>query len=181
MSVLCDRSIRLYQGVEFEVTPWDSERVQPASLDVCFGNKVLLPRVRGGDLTWFERVIGNDDFFILGRGEFALAQTLERVTLGSRVGAQLAGRSSWGRLGLGIHITAGWIDPGFDGHITLELHNVGPVPLHIRPGDSIGQLILHLLDETCERPYAGRYNGAEGVQAPRGGRGFGHRQGSRDA
>lgn len=181
MSVLCDRTLRRLQGVEFDVAPWDDARVQPASLDVCFGNKLLVPRVKGGDLAWHERVIGNDDFYILGRGEFALGHTLERVTLGARIGAQLAGRSSWGRMGLAIHITAGWIDPGFDGHITLELHNIGPVPLHIRPGDSIGQLILHLLDEPCAKPYVGRYSNADTVQAPLGGRGFGHRQGSRDA
>ena len=102
--------------------------------------------------------VEDDRPFILHPGEFVLGSTLERVTLPDDLVARLEGKSSLGRLGLLIHSTAGFIDPGWDGHVTLELSNVANLPITIYPEMKIGQISFVQLSEPAERPY-----GSEGI------------------
>ena len=104
------------------------------------------------DLTELVEADG-DEPFILHPGEFVLGATLERVTLGDDLVARLEGKSSLGRLGLQVHSTAGFIDPGFDGHVTLELSNVANLPITLYAGMKVGQLSFLELDRPAERPY----------------------------
>ena len=111
--------------------------------------------------------VEEDEAFILHPGEFVLGSTLERVTLPDDLVARLEGKSSLGRLGLLIHSTAGFIDPGWDGHVTLELSNVANLPITIYPGMKIGQLSFVQLSEPAERPYGSagigsKYQGQRG-------------------
>jgi dCTP deaminase len=166
--VLSDGAIRrLIDAGRIAIDPYDPELMQPSSLDVradryfrVFRNSrypyidVTRPQE---DLTELVEV-GDDEPFILHPGEFVLGSTLERVTLPDDLVARLEGKSSLGRLGLLIHSTAGFIDPGWDGHITLELSNVANLPITIIPGMKIGQLSFVQLSEPAERPY-----GSEGI------------------
>ena len=109
---------------------------------------------------------------MLHPGEFVLGSTLERVKLGNDVVARLEGKSSLGRLGLLIHSTAGFIDPGFEGHITLELSNVATLPIAIFPGMKIGQISFYQMTTEAEFPYGSpelgsKYQGQSGPTASR--------------
>ena len=113
-----------------------------------------------------------DEPFILHPGEFVLASTYEAVTLPDDIAARLEGKSSLGRLGLLTHSTAGFIDPGFTGHVTLELSNVATLPIKLWPGMKIGQLCFFRLSSPSERPYgspaySSRYQGQRGPTASR--------------
>ena len=129
--------------------PLDRELVQPASIDVrldrlfrLFDNhrySVIDPAVDQSDLTHLVDV-GPEQPFVLHPGEFVLGATYELVTLGDDIAARLEGKSSLGRLGLLTHSTAGFIDPGFSGHVTLELSNTATMPILLYPGMKIGQL-----------------------------------------
>jgi dCTP deaminase len=175
--VLSDRTIRrlLDQG-QIEIDPYDASLLQPSSVDVrvdrffrVFHNArypyidVKQPQE---DLT--ELVEMEDGApFILHPGEFALASTLERIRLPDDLVARLEGKSSLGRLGLLIHSTAGFIDPGWDGHVTLELSNVANLPITIYPEMKIGQLSFVQLSEPAETPYGSgelgsKYQGQQG-------------------
>jgi dCTP deaminase len=99
--------------------------------------------------------------FILHPGEFVLGSTIERVTLGAAFVARLEGKSSLGRLGLLCHATAGWIDPGFSGRITLELSNVSNLPIKVYPGMPIGQLSFARLSSPALRPYGSETTGSK--------------------
>ncbi|HEY7174211.1 MAG TPA: dCTP deaminase, partial [Micromonosporaceae bacterium] len=105
--------------------------------------------------------------FVLHPGEFVLASTLEVITLGDQLAGRLEGKSSLGRLGLLTHSTAGFIDPGFSGHVTLELSNVANLPINLWPGMKIGQLCMFRLSSPAEHPYGSavygsRYQGQRG-------------------
>ena len=156
--------------------PWDPGMVQPSSVDVrldkffrVFENHrypSIDPSVEQPDLT---RLIETpvDEPFVLHPGEFVLGSTFERVTLGSAVAARLEGKSSLGRLGLLTHSTAGFIDPGFSGHVTLELSNMATLPEKLWPGMKIGQLCFFQLSSPAEHPYGSsqygsRYQGQRG-------------------
>jgi dCTP deaminase len=120
-----------------------------------------------------------DEPFILHPGEFVLGSTYEFVTLPDDVAARLEGKSSLGRLGLLTHSTAGFIDPGFGGHVTLELSNVATLPIKLWPGMKIGQLCFFKLSSPAEHPYGSseygsRYQGQRGPTASRSFRGFVH-------
>lgn len=137
------------------INPYVADNLQPASLDITIGDEILIPGRR------------NDaKIFPLPRaiqvGEFALASTAEEVRLPADISARLEGRSSWGRLGLVVHVTAGFIDPGFHGQITLELKNVGSQPIHVAPGDRIGQLSFTRLSSPSRHPYNGNYQNQHG-------------------
>ena len=113
-----------------------------------------------------------DEGFILHPGEFVLASTFEQVTLADDIAARLEGKSSLGRLGLLTHSTAGFIDPGFSGHVTLELSNMATLPIRLWPGMKIGQLCFFTLSSPAERPYGqgathSRYYGQRGPTASR--------------
>lgn len=175
--VLSDKSIREAIAQErIKVDPFDPAAVQPSSIDLRVDNQfrvfrnsrypyidVKLPQE---DLTELIEV-RPDEPFILHPGEFALGSTLERVTLPDDLVARLEGKSSLGRLGLLIHSTAGFIDPGFDGHITLELSNVSKLPITIYPNMRIGQISFLRTTTPVERPYGSRELGSR-YQAQRG-------------
>ncbi len=161
--VLSDRTIRrLVEEGRIGIAPYDPSLMQPSSLDVrvdryfrVFRNSrypYIDVKTEQEELTELVEVSG-DEAFILHPGEFVLGSTLERVTLPDDLVARLEGKSSLGRLGLLIHSTAGFIDPGWDGHVTLELSNVANLPITIYPGMKIGQLSFVQLTEPAERPY----------------------------
>jgi dCTP deaminase len=163
------------------LTPYDEAMVQPSSIDVrldkffrTFSNHkypVIDPREEQSDLTELVEV-ANETSFILHPGEFVLGSTYEVVQLPDDLAARLEGKSSLGRLGLLTHSTAGFIDPGFDGHVTLELSNVATLPITLWPGMKIGQLCFFRLSSKSEHPYGSekygsRYQGQRGPTASR--------------
>jgi dCTP deaminase len=168
MSVLSDRDIRTaIEAGDVRIDPYDPADLQPSSVDlhldrsfrVFRNNRYPYIDVRAPqpDLTELLRV-EDDEPFVLHPGEFVLGQTLEWVELPDDLVARLEGKSSLGRLGLLIHSTAGYVDPGWDGYLTLELSNVANLPITIYPGMKIGQLSFVQLSEAAERPY-----GSEGI------------------
>jgi dCTP deaminase len=157
------------------IVPFTDSQVEPASYDVCLGNDFLVferddtPFIdmrNPKDITKNVTVLDNNHF-TMHPGEFALARTAETVNIPIDLVARIEGKSSVGRLGMMIHITAGYIDPGFRGPITLELYCVHPLPVLIYPGDRIAQLSFHEMSSTPSRAYAGRYQDAESVQSSR--------------
>ncbi len=127
---------------------------------------MIYPSLEQSELTR-EVAVAPNDFFILHPGEFVLASTYEVITLPDDIAGRLEGKSSLGRLGLLTHSTAGFIDPGFSGHITLELSNVANLPVKLYPGMKIGQLCLIKLSSAAEYPYGSavygsRYQGQRG-------------------
>lgn len=138
------------------------QALQPASLELTIGNQILIP----GEQT--PRVLEPGVDLVLNPGEFGLATTVERVRIPTDLVAQVNGKSSWARLGLMVHVTAGFIDPGFDGTITLELANVGTLPVSVPQGAAICQLVFFKLTSPAERPYGteglgSHYQGQDGV------------------
>jgi dCTP deaminase len=175
--VLSDRTIRrmLAEG-RIEIEPYDAKLIQPSSVDVrvdryfrVFRNSrypFINVKEAQEDLTELVEVDG-DQPFILHPGEFVLGSTLERVRLPDDLVARLEGKSSLGRLGLLIHSTAGFIDPGWNGHVTLELSNVANLPITIYHGMKIGQLSFVQMSEPADNPYGAdtlgsKYQGQEG-------------------
>ena len=166
--------------------PWDVEMLQPSSIDVrldrffrVFENHRyphIDPAEDQSELTRAVEV-GTDEPFILHPGEFALGSIFEVVTLPDDVAARVEGKSSLGRLGLLTHATAGFVDPGFSGHVTLELSNVATLPIKLWPGMKIGQLCFFRLTSPTENPYGSgpygnRYQGQRGPTASRSYQGF---------
>ena len=175
--LLSDRDIRAEIAARrVQVEPFTEAMIQPSSVDVrldrffrVFENhkySVIDPSVEQPDLTRAVETEG-DEPFILHPGEFVLASTYEVITLPDDIAGRLEGKSSLGRLGLLTHSTAGFIDPGFSGHITLELSNVANLPVKLFPGMKIGQLCLIRLSSPAEHPYGSakygsRYQGQRG-------------------
>ena len=156
--------------------PYDVNMIQPSSVDVrldrlfrTFENHKYAhidPAENQPELTR-EVAVEGDDPFILHPGEFVLGSTYEVITLPDDIAGRLEGKSSLGRLGLLTHSTAGFIDPGFSGHVTLELSNVATLPIKLWPGMKIGQLCLFRLESPAEHPYGSavygsRYQGQRG-------------------
>src|SRR6184192_1969893 len=164
--ILSDRTIReeLKAG-RIIIEPVDDADIQPSSVDLrldryfrVFRNhtqRVIDVKEDQENLTELVE-IKEDDVFILHPGEFVLGSTAERVALPDDLVARLEGKSSLGRLGLLIHSTAGFVDAGFDGHLTLELSNVANLPITIYYGMPIGQLSFMRMDGPVERPYGSR-------------------------
>ncbi|MFA4995563.1 MAG: dCTP deaminase [Patescibacteria group bacterium] len=152
------------------ITPEDDSMIQPSSYDVRLSNKfrvfnnykysIIDPREKQLDLTSLVE-LKNGSPFILHPGEFILGSTLEVIGLDKTVVARIEGKSSLGRLGLLIHSTAGYVDPGFKGTITLELSNVANLPIALYPGMKIGQLSFMNLCTPCETPYGSRKIGSK--------------------
>jgi dCTP deaminase len=174
--VLSDGAIkRLIETGRVRIEPYDEALMQPSSLDVRVDRYFRVFRnsrypyidVREPQEELTELVEVDDGPFILHPGEFVLGSTLERISLPDDLVARLEGKSSLGRLGLLIHSTAGFVDPGWDGHVTLELSNVANLPITIYPGMKIGQLSFMQLSEPAERPYGSgglgsKYQGQRG-------------------
>jgi dCTP deaminase len=175
--VLSDATIARYLAEgRIEIDPYDEALLQPSSVDVrvdrlfrVFHNNrypYIDVKVEQAELTELVHVEG-DQPFVLHPGEFVLGSTLERIRLPDDLVARLEGKSSLGRLGLLIHSTAGYIDPGWDGHVTLELSNVANLPITIYPGMKIGQVSFVQMTEPAAAPYgsaglASKYKGQEG-------------------
>ena len=180
--LLSDRDIRAQLDAgRVVLDPLDLAMVQPSSVDVrldryfrLFDNHkypVIDPSVDQPDLTRLVEVAG-DEPFVLHPGEFVLGSTYESVTLPDDLACRIEGKSSTGRLGLLTHSTAGFIDPGFSGHVTLELSNVATLPIMLWPGMKIGQLCFFRLSSPAEHPYGStrhgsRYQGQRGPTASR--------------
>lgn len=180
--LLSDRDI--LQGVEdgaIGLDPWEPTMVQPSSVDVRLDKYFRIfenhrypsidPAAEQPELTRLVEVPA-DEPFVLHPGEFVLAATYELVSLGPAIAARLEGKSSLGRLGLLTHSTAGFIDPGFSGHVTLELSNMATLPVKLWPGMKIGQLCFFRLTSPALHPYGSaeygsRYQGQRGPTASR--------------
>src|SRR5256885_4626423 len=169
--VLSDRTIKAeIEAGRIVIDPFDEAMVQPSSVDVRVDRRFRVfhnarypyidVRQPMEELT--EAVeISNDEPFILHPGEFVLGQTLERGRLPDDVVARLEGKSSLGRLGLLIHSTAGFVDPGFEGNLTLELSNVANLPITIYHGMPIGQISFMRMDGPVETPYGSAEAGSK--------------------
>ncbi|MBD9697899.1 dCTP deaminase [Flavimobilis sp. GY10621] len=180
--LLSDRDIRAeLDASRVVLDPYDPSMIQPSSIDVRLDRFFRLfdnhryphidPSTEQPDLT---RLVETppDEPFVLHPGEFVLGATYEQVTLPDDIAARLEGKSSLGRLGLLTHSTAGFIDPGFSGHVTLELSNVATLPIMLWPGMKIGQLCFFRLSTPAENPYGSavygsRYQGQRGPTASR--------------
>jgi dCTP deaminase len=163
MPVLSDGSIRkLIADGRVTIDPWDDAMVQPASVDLRLGPSFRVFhnfRVESIDLAepptnLTEHVrIAPDEAFVIHPGEFVLGRTEERVALPDDLVARIEGKSSLGRLGLIVHATAGFVDPGFEGTLTLEITNLTRVPIKLWAGKPIAQLSFMTLDAPAQRPY----------------------------
>ncbi len=180
--ILSDRTIREeIQAGRIVIDPFDPACVQPSSVDLhvdsqfrVFANSryaYIDVKREMPELTELVQVADGEPF-ILHPGEFVLGSTVERVAIPNDTVARLEGKSSLGRLGLLIHSTAGYVDPGWDGFLTLELSNVANLPITIYPGMKIGQISFFRLSTPAERPYGSRgarskYQGQRGPTASR--------------
>ena len=183
--ILSDRDIleRLRRG-DLVVDPLEDPdvQVQPASIDLRLGHDFLVFRTAHVPFLDTRSASGADHMerlhvpegepFVLHPGEFVLGTTLERVRIPFDLVAKVEGRSSLGRLAVVVHATAGFIDPGFEGHITLELSNLGRVPVALRPRMRVSQIALHQMSSPAQRPYGhpdrgSKYQGQRGPVASR--------------
>ena len=177
--ILSDRTLReqLAAG-RIVIEPLDESLIQPSSIDVRISNlfRVFRNHTRGiidvkldmVDLTeLIEIPEGSDEPFMLHPGEFVLGSTLERIGVPDDLVGRVEGKSSLGRLGLLIHSTAGFIDAGFDGHITLELANVASLPITLYPGMKIGQVSFMQMTTAADKPYGSGASGSK-YQGQRG-------------
>jgi dCTP deaminase len=171
--ILSDRDLRKAQAEHSIVAPFVDGHVQPASIDLTLGSEFI---VWHGTLGWGEYgpiepfAVTRADGINIEPGQFLLGATVETVTTPNHLVGLIDGRSSWARLGIAVHITAGYIDPGFHGQITLELKNVGHKAVHLPVGARICQLRLTQLTSPAERPYGSpglgsHYQGQTGVTA----------------
>ncbi|MFS3127413.1 dCTP deaminase [Nocardioides sp. Bht2] len=175
--LLSDRDILAeIEANRISITPYEQAMVQPSSIDFrldrffrVFENHRyphIDPAADQSDLTRMVEPI-DDEPFILHPGEFVLGSTYEVVSLPDDIAARVEGKSSLGRLGLLTHATAGFVDPGFSGHVTLELANVATLPIKLYPGMKIGQLCFFRLTSPSLHPYGSekygsRYQGQRG-------------------
>lgn len=180
--IFSDRDIKTaVEAGRIGIDPYVSAHVQPSSVDLrvdrvfrVFENHrypLIDPKTYQPDLTK-EMAVEPDGRFVLHPGEFVLGATFERIRLADDIVARLEGKSSLGRIGLLIHSTAGFVDPGFDGYLTLELANVANLPIAIYPGMLIGQVSFYQLSSPAEHPYGSdaagsKYQGQRGPTASR--------------
>ena len=178
----------IMEGVKsgwINIEPFDGEMLQPASIDIRLGNEFIKydnsyawvgddgtidPERDNGHLM-VKATVADDEFVYLNPHEFMLGHTVEKITLSPRVAARIEGRSSFGRLGLVVHCTAGFIDPGFSGQITLEFTNLASYPIKLRPGLRVGQVCFIPLVTPSHVPYGTRagskYNEQSGATVSR--------------
>jgi len=165
--VLSDTDItsRIRSG-ELNIEPYESDNIEPASVDLRLGEEAKLVRSKASGTTKTSVInVSNDDVeetlqfeqlespFNINPETFVLTTTMERVEIPDDMVAHVLGRSSLGRLGISVHQTAGYIDPGFNGQITLELSNHGPAPVQLEPGQRICQIVLEELSSKAKEPY----------------------------
>ena len=163
IAVLSDGTIRrLLEEGRLVIDPWDPTMLQPASVDLRLGTSFRVfhnHRIQTIDIADPPRdltehvTVSEEETFVIHPGEFVLGRTAERVELPDDLVARIEGKSSIGRLGLVVHATAGFVDPGWNGTLTLEITNFNSVPIVLRPGLPVAQLSLIGLDAPAERPY----------------------------
>ena len=175
--ILSDRTLReQIEAGRIVIDPFDPSCVQPSSIDVKIGNlfrvfrnhtaAVIDVKENQEDLTELI-TIPEDGVFMLHPGEFVLGSTLERIAVPDDLVSRIEGKSSLGRLGLIIHSTAGFIDAGFDGHVTLELTNIATLPITLYPGMKIGQVSFMQMTTPADNPYGKGARGSK-YQGQRG-------------
>lgn len=172
--VLSDKTIKEYlEKGNILIDPLDEKDIQPASVDLHIDNGILVFKNSTEPFIDLRKELPNltekieiqkEEPFMLHPGEFVLASTIERIKLGTNVVGRLEGKSSLGRVGLLIHSTAGYVDPGWDGQLTLELTNVAKLPITLYYGMRIGQISFLDLSSEAENPYgssklSSRYQG----------------------
>lgn len=179
MSVLHDRALD-HIARAGAIEPYDTSFLQPASIDCRLGTTFRRVRAHKHHLIDLDDVpldltdpieIDEGDSFQLNPGQFALGRTMEYVRVPLNMVARMEGKSSLGRLGLIVHVTAGFFDPGFEGYGTCEFVNLLPVPILLRPGRPICQFSFQLLTHQVDRPYSGRYRDGNNAAGSR----YGHR------
>lgn len=165
MSVLSDKDIFERWSELFPYTAksvaWFENRVQPASVDLSLDNVV---KTIDGEVFYLDA----KSMYVLQPGEFILGSTVEYVNIPHDLVARVEGRSSVGRLGVMVHVTAGYIDPGFMGNITLELFNCSDKPFQLNFGDCLCQIVFETLSNPCLNSYDGKYQGDVGTVCSRG-------------
>lgn len=152
---------------EIKIEPFNKENIQPGSVDLTLGKDFLILdeyHEKGGIIKFDEEPIylKREGTLILPAGQFALGTTREFITLAPNIVASVQGRSSVGRRGLFIQ-NAGWVDPGFEGNLTLELYNPNKSPIELKPGTRICQLFFGFTKTSSEHPYQGKYKGQRGA------------------
>ena len=169
--ILSDKTIRtLLTSGELTISPMEPHQIQPASVDIRLGNSFSAlandqkAPVHMTDQLAYTTIHSTE--YILEPGQFILATTMEYFKLADNMTAFVEGRSSIGRLGLFIQ-NAGWVDPGFEGEITLELFNASNTPIVLETGRRVGQLVFAQLDRDAEKPYRGKYQGQRGATGSR--------------
>lgn len=169
--ILSDKTIKiLLASGELGIEPLHDEQIQPASVDIRLGNSFsVLSGVNGKPVSMTDNLSYQTftaQSFVIEPGQFLLATTMEYFSLPDNMTAFVEGRSSIGRLGLFIQ-NAGWVDPGFQGEITLELFNASPSAIVLEYGRRVGQLVFAQLDRDAEKPYNGKYQGQRGATGSR--------------
>lgn len=161
--ILSDHTLsRMIESGELGISPLTEDSIQPASIDCRLGRHFLVVEDRQMQTIDLNTQIIyreiEDDSITIPPHSFLLATTLETVKLPANLTAFVEGRSSIGRIGLFIQ-NAGWVDPGFEGQITLELYNANSLPIRLEAGRRICQLVFCMMDQTAKTPYAGKYQG----------------------
>lgn len=172
--ILSDKTIKRMMAIgEIEIGPLTEESIQPASIDLRISDnfsKMTRKHLSQFDYDKFHNGGNNhirytsftEPRYTIFPGDFVLATTIEKIKLPPDVGAFVQGRSSIGRLGVFVE-NAGWVDPGFEGELTLELCNASSIPINLKKGCRICQLVLCSLDQPCENAYNGKYQNQKGA------------------
>ena len=169
--ILSDKSIKamLAEGT-LGIEPIDEEQIQPASVDIRLGDSFSIVEDSSSGIITMDKEISyktiHTDTYLLLPGQFVLATTKEYFCLPDDLTAFVEGRSSLGRMGLFIQ-NAGWVDPGFEGEITLELFNANRCAIELKAGRRVGQLVFAKMDDKAENPYRGKYQGQRGATGSR--------------
>lgn len=165
--ILSDRTIlQMIQDGTLKITPLEQEQIQPASVDIRLGNTFGIVEDSPRGIITMENKIPyktiESDSYVLLPNQFVLATTMEYISLPDTLTAFVEGRSSLGRMGLFIQ-NAGWVDPGFEGEITLELYNANRCAIELKCGRRVGQLVFAEMDAPALHPYNGKYQGQKGA------------------
>lgn len=169
--ILSDKTIKMrLQDKDLEIDPLEEVQLQPASVDIRLGNTFTMVEDASSSVIQLSGEMRyktiHSDKYLLMPGQFVLATTMEYFKLPNNMTAFVEGRSSIGRLGLFIQ-NAGWVDPGFEGEITLELFNANRCAIELQAGRRVGQLVFAQLDQNADNPYRGKYQGQKGATGSR--------------
>lgn len=170
--MLSDGDIKVALTLEdIKIEPYTPDQLQPASYDLRLGSEFLgfaahnvghIDPAVNQTSELYEVLEARDGVIFIHPGQFVIATSLERLTFSDRIVGRVEGKSSLGRLGLLVHATAGFMDPGFEGEVTLEITNVAPVPIKLYCGMPIAQVAFDRLESKCHQTYAGKYQGQTG-------------------